>query len=445
MLDGKYLMTTLSSPPRTDDTVGAVIRSLLNGGSPDGIQPEECAPWTEVVRALYDAHAQLGVTGVRNVFTALARQRPELITLVAGGSTRTPANPTGQRFRPQTLADLLSMPPKQWLLDQLLGAGDIAMVYGPPGSGKTFVVIDLVFAACLGQQFANRFQATRRLNVAYCAGEGTSGLPARFAAAATFYGITDLPNFTFFDTVPQLFYDPRQATDLESMESFILEWQERQLLGEAPPLDLLVIDTLHSATVGADENSAQDMGRALALAKLATKTLGCAVLLVHHSNRAGTGERGSSAMRGAMDLMIEIKQVGGKFAMHCEKLKDGEEWKAQTFSLVSIANSVRIWWDEPSVLAAEQVAPSTKLITVLQEQPDMKFTAKQLSEALGMSHAATINVLTRLVDKAEIRRELHIAEKPPSNRNPWVYFIDRAHSSTHDGVNERVNDPIKDG
>jgi hypothetical protein len=309
-----------------------------------------------------------------------------------------------------------------------------------PGSGKTFVVIDLVFAACQGQQFANRFQATRRLNVAYCAGEGASGLPARFAAAAAFYGVTDLPNFTFFEIVPQLFYDQRQANDLDSMEIFIREWQERQLLGEAPSLDLLVIDTLHSAIVGADENSAQDMGRALALAKLATKTLGCAVLLVHHSNRAGTGERGSSAMRGAMDLMIEIKQVGGKFALHCEKLKDGEEWKPQTFSLVSIANSVRVWWDEPSILAAEQVAPSTKLITVLQEQPAMKFTAKQLAEALGMSHAATINVLTRLVDKDEIKRELHIAEKPPSNRNPWVYFVAAAHSQPHGGVNDYLND-----
>jgi hypothetical protein len=332
------------------------------------------------------------------------------------------------------------MPSKQWLVDQVFGAGDIGMVYGPPGSGKTFVVIDLIFSACLGRQFANRFQVDRPLNVAYCAGEGTSGLPARFAAAAAYYGVSDMANFTFFEEVPQLFYDEHSQADVASMEHFILEWQERQLLGEAPPLDLLTIDTLHSATVGADENSAQDMGKALALAKLATKSLGCAVLLVHHSNRAGTGERGSSAMRGAMDTMIEIKAVADKFVMKCEKLKDGEGWKAQGFSLVSIADSVRVWWDEPSAIVAEQCSPSTKLVNVLQEQAEMKYTAKQLAEAVGMSQAATINVLTRLVDKGEIKRELHLAEKPPSNRNPWVYFSAGVHSRVNGAMNDQLNE-----
>jgi hypothetical protein len=436
---GNATMLTSRPPESENDLASAIIRSLLAGGAPNGVTPEECGPWAEIVGSLYTAYAQVGVTGVRTVFNALARQQPLLIQLVASAPARPQANATGRRFRPLTLSDLLSMPPKQWLVDQVIGAGDVAMIYGPPGSGKTFVIIDLIFSACLGRQFANRFSVDRPLNVAYCAGEGTSGLPARFAAAATYYGVTEMPNFTFFEEVPQLFYDERMATDVASMEQFILEWQERQLVGDAPPLDLLVIDTLHSATVGADENSAQDMGRALALAKLATKTLGCAVLLVHHSNRAGTGERGSSALRGAMDAMIEIKQVGGKFAMQCEKLKDGEKWKAQPFDFVAIANSVRVWWDEPSVLAAEQVAPSTKLMTVLQEQPEMKFTAKQLAEALGMSHAATINVLTRLVDKGEIKRELHIAEKPPSNRNPWVYFPGAAHSRPNGGMNEYPN------
>jgi hypothetical protein len=235
---------------------------------------------SNLVRALYDAHAQVGVTGVRSAFTALTRRSPGLITLIAANPSRTPADANGRHFHPHTLADLLKMPPKQWLIDQVLGAGDLAMVYGPPGSGKTFVVIDLVFAACLGQQFANRFQASHCLNVAYCAGEGISGLPARFAAAAALHGVSELAHFTFFDAVPQLFSDQRQANDLENMARFVLEWQERQLLGETPALDLLVVDTLHSATVGADENSAQDMGQALALAKLAAKTLGCAVLLV---------------------------------------------------------------------------------------------------------------------------------------------------------------------
>ena len=74
---------------------------------------------------------------------------------------------TGPVFTPLSLDELLAMPPKEWLIDQVIGAQDIAMVYGPPGSGKTFLVIDLVLAACTGSQWAMRFDVTRPLSVAY--------------------------------------------------------------------------------------------------------------------------------------------------------------------------------------------------------------------------------------------------------------------------------------
>lgn len=417
-------MATPGSPqPAHAVPISTLIRELLSGGSPNGVPPAACAPYTETVSALYDAHAQAGTPGVRSVFIALSRQRPELLKLVAEDAAAALTTARRRHFRPLSLTELLNMPPKQWLIDQVIGAGDIAMLYGPPGTGKTFVIIDLIFAACLGQTFANRFGTARPLSIAYCAGEGISGLPQRFAAAAAHYGTAQLPDFRFFDTVPQLFAEDRTLTpDSPTIEQFIQEWQEDQILGRAPALDILIIDTLNSAAVGADENSAKDMGKVLAAAKLATKTLGCAVILLHHTNRAGTGERGSSALRGAMDTMIEVKTTGDKFVLTCEKIKDGEKWKPQPYSLVAMAQSVRVWWDDPSEVAVIQQAPSTKLVDIINDQPEMQFTSRQLAEAMGMSRAATINLLTRLVDKGEIMRKLHLSEKPPSNRNPWVYF-----------------------
>lgn len=325
-------------------------------------------------------------------------------------------------FTPRGLAALLSMPPKQYLIDQVLGAGDVGTLYGQPGSGKTFVIIDMIFAACLGRQWAMRFDVTKRLQVAYCAGEGVSGLPSRFTAAAEFYGVDDLPTFTFFDATPQLF----DTGAHESVDRFILEWKERQAAGQAEQLDLLIVDTLHAATVGADENSAQDMGLVLSLAKRATKELGCAVLLVHHSNKAGTGERGSSSLRGAMDVMIEVKQVAGKFAMSCEKLKDGQKWKEQTFDLLAVgeSESVRIWWDEPSDSPSGASKYTDALLAELQKRPGVKFTAKQLAEIVDAKQTASINALNRLVEKGSIKRELMDETKPPSSRNPWVYYCD---------------------
>jgi predicted transcriptional regulator len=324
-----------------------------------------------------------------------------------------------RRFTPFSLSDLLDMPPKEWLIDQVLGAGDIGMIFGPPGSGKTFWVIDLIFSACLGQQFAMRFPVARRLNVAYCAGEGVSGLPARFAAAAEFYEVSDLSNFTFYKTVPQLFHTNGDADGIESIECFIYEWRERQALGQAKPLDVLIIDTLHSATINADENSARDMGRVLQLCKRTAKMLGCAVLLVHHSNKAGTGERGSSALRGAMDVMIELKPVAGKFAMACEKLKDGEQWKEQTFDLVEISDSVRVWWDEPSAGEAgdgRKSKTAREILNLLVSVDGGPLTTKRISEAIGSKPQTVDKVISRLEKDGFVHRG-------QTDRGTWCFVI----------------------
>ena len=305
-------------------------------------------------------------------------------------------------------------------MDNLFGAGDLGMIYGPPGSGKTFVVIDLIFSACLGKQFANRFDVARPLNVVYCAEEGLSGLPARFQAAAEYYGDWELPNFLHSEQVPQLF-DIHSGL---SLYHFTQQWQETQ----EKPLDLLVIDTLHSAIVGADENSSKDMNQVIASAKHAASTLNCAVLLVHHSNKAGTGERGSSALRGAMDFILEVKPQGEKYSMDCAKLKDGQQWPKQTFDLVAKANSVRVWWDGPEAETQQQQKRSesvTQIKTILADYPNQRFTAKHLHEAIGGSKMSIDKLLPRMVEKGEIKRTLQDPTRTASSRNPWVYYVER--------------------
>lgn len=334
------------------------------------------------------------------------------------------------KFHPRTMRQLLTMPPKQWIIDQVIGAGDIGMVYGAPGCGKTFVIIDMIFSACLGQQFARRFEVARPLNVVYAAGEGISGLPSRFAAAAEHFETDDIANFTFFETTPQLYHD-KGAHLPDDISFFVGEWKQRQADGEAQPLDILIIDTMHSATAGADENSAQHMGIVLRTAKNAAQELGCAVLLVHHTNKNGTAERGSSALRGAMDCMIEIRKIsendtGTKAVMRCAKLKDGEGWKDQTFDLVSMGESVRVWWDEPSDGTQSKGREDEHRKTMLEfmkSQPNTKVTAKILAEVAGVAQNYAIKLLAKMVNSGECDSALMDTNKPNSNRNPLTYFI----------------------
>lgn len=335
-----------------------------------------------------------------------------------------PAPAAGPKFKPMSMLELLSRPQKVWLIDRVVGAGDKVMIYGASGCGKTHVVIDLIFSACMGSQFARRFPVARRLNVAYAAGEGLSGLAQRFAAVMDFYSTNDpffdYPNFTFFDTVPQL-YAGQDAIYSERITDFITEWKARQEKGEAQPLDMLVIDTLHTATAGADENSAKDMGIVLQLVQRAARELGCAVILVHHTGKSGETERGSSALRGAMDTMIHIAKIsdyGTKAVMRCAKSKDSEAWQQQTFDLVSHLDSVRVWWDEPSDDRENDKRKSEtagEIIGVL-TTATTELTSKQIADAMGVTQQSINRVVSRLEKEELISRS-------QNKRGTWCFAV----------------------
>lgn len=341
-----------------------------------------------------------------------------------------PAPAVGPVFTPYSFDDLMAMPPKEWLIDQVIGSGDLGVIYGAPGCGKTFAGINMIVAACTGTQWAARFDVVRPLRVAYCAGEGISGLPARFKAAAAVQRVTSLPNFTFFKTVPQLFSSTDEST-IATIHKFVGEWKGRQDQGQAQPLDLLFIDTLSTASMGANENDNADMNRIAACCRWAANELGCAVILVHHTNKAGTAERGATALRGAADCMIEIKrlsEIGTKGLMRCSKLKDGESWKDQTFDLHKVEefDSVCVLWDEPSdttQAAGQKAADKATLQSEMERYVGQRFTAKRLAEAIDKRENYTRNLLAELEKVGLCQRELSDPKKKESSRNPWVFFI----------------------
>ncbi len=316
-----------------------------------------------------------------------------------------------------TYDELLTLPAKEWLVENIIARRDLGMLFGEAGSGKTFVVIDLVIDAVTGTRWANRFDVTWPLDVVYCAGEGVTGLKARFEAAAVYRGKagSDLAGLTVITDVPQLFDDNYPT----AARKFAASLKQR-----SRPVDLLIIDTLHAATVGADENSSKDAGKILASLKHIAKELNCAVLVVHHTNKAKSGERGSSAFRGAMDVMLEVTQAGTRHILNCSKLKDGEQFEAQTFAFESVMFSVLpIWQGKDTGAGISKTERKRQILDVLGQYKDRAFTAKKLSEATGISPNYANTLLGELVQKGQIARQLEDESKNSSNRNPWVYKI----------------------
>jgi hypothetical protein len=64
------------------------------------------------------------------------------------------------------------------------------------------------------------------------------------------------------------------------------------------------------------------------------RVTGAAVLLVHHTGKSGASEWGSSALRGACDVMIELTNDDGQIALICSKMKDAPEFTARYFQLL---------------------------------------------------------------------------------------------------------------
>ena len=73
------------------------------------------------------------------------------------------------------------------------------------------------------------------------------------------------------------------------------------------PMRWVIIDTLARAMAGMEENSAKDMGAAIAGMETISSALDCAVTVIHHSGKdTSRGERGSNSLRGAAEASIEV-------------------------------------------------------------------------------------------------------------------------------------------
>ena len=108
-------------------------------------------------------------------------------------------------------------------------------------------------------------------------------------------------------------------------------------LHRGDPLALVIVDTLAQATAGGNENSGEDMGKAIGHCRTSSEVLHCSVMLVHHSGKDDTkGARGHSSLKAAADTELEVVRSDDQRAMRVSKQKDGEDGLDMGFALETI-------------------------------------------------------------------------------------------------------------
>ena len=227
----------------------------------------------------------------------------------------------GSRFAVVSDSQFVDRNPLAWHIKGVLPKAELIVIYGQSGSGKSFLVFDMVAAIATGIPWQER--KTTKGQVVLVLAEGATGFRNRLRAYAKMHD-GSLPGLRIIADAPNL---------LAEKDDMLLA----QRIKESGGADLIVVDTLAASSAGADENAAKDMGVVIEHCKRLHNATGATVLLVHHSGKdQSKGARGWSGLRAASDAEIEVTRVGEDRVATVTKMKDGEDGAKFAFKLVPV-------------------------------------------------------------------------------------------------------------
>jgi len=203
---------------------------------------------------------------------------------------------TIKQFNFFTVPQLKDIPMPKWLIPDLLFQRQIALLYGAPGTFKSFVCIDLMLRLAHGMEWQGR--PLKAARVLYVAGEGFPMFYARCLAWFKHHGIEmDDRNFVVVDRAVNL-------TDPKEVLHFI-----RVVEKTYGKFDVTVFDTFSTCTAGQNECDSAVATTAIEHSKLIGSELGGATLLIHHPGKnEERGSRGHSSLLGNIDAEWHLER-----------------------------------------------------------------------------------------------------------------------------------------
>lgn len=223
----------------------------------------------------------------------------------------------GNRYRFRPWSELLNRPGPRWLVDGILPAGGVVWLFGDPGSGKSFLAIDLAAAIAGDQDEWHGHPISASGPVRILLGEGHAGFPQRVGAA-----VLSRPGLSPDGVDIGILEQPPNLLDAAAMSELAA-----QLLREDPRPVLIVIDTWNATAHGAEGSHSDTASVATACATLAAlaRDTGATVLVLDHPNKTTKDSpAGNFAKAAASDAMWSVKAEAdtGHSVMTCVKLKD---------------------------------------------------------------------------------------------------------------------------
>jgi len=284
-----------------------------------------------------------------------------------------------------TLTQLRSLPPPSLLDGTHLVSRGLNIIFGPSGMYKSFYTLH------------QALMIARTLPVVYVAAEGSSGFMKRIDAWCEYHKLP-LPD-------EHLWFIPEEVNLLDSKA--MIE-TTKAIQAKTRQAALVVLDTYARCLLGGDENAAKDTGIAIHQCAMVQRALGGAVALIHHTNKAGASERGSGALRGGADLMIEMNADDeGLIQVKCSKVKDDAAWPQEFYRFYPVGTSGVLEPCDESSLAFITDPLSERQLEILKFLALPVFTeagarAIQIEKALNLPHKSTFRLLSSLKERSVI-------------------------------------------
>jgi hypothetical protein len=295
-----------------------------------------------------------------------------------------------------------------WLIKRLLPAQGMALIYGHPGSGKTFLAFDFAAHVALGWEWNGR--KVKQGLVVYVAAEGVNGLKNRVAAFRKHHGIGPDTPFPLAIIGTPIDMQAAGADTARLAETIRAACQE---CGFDPAL--IIIDTI-SKTFGAGKENTDDMGTYVANCQRISSEFECCVMPVHHRPKDAESEdpRGHSSLRGGIDTMI-IVEAGKPKKARVRKQRDGEEGETFLFDLVPVelgldedGEPVTSCFVEPAMVDTNP-APDPRISAAAKLTDGQKLTLHWLKEAVAQhGHAVPGDIPDNAINRLRVGKVVPI-------------------------------------
>lgn len=315
--------------------------------------------------------------------------------------------------------------PPRWICHEILQEHSVGVIGGGPKVLKSHLAVDLAVAVAAGGLFCGRFIVPEPRRVLLMQFESARAAFQRRVRAAV----------TRYDSAPEELYivsnEPVLFEDQVSMQ------RVEVTLDRVRP-DLFILDPLAAMTTG-DENSAQEMGAIVRQLRAWRDDHGCAIALVHHTNKGAAGAgaglrsgmklRGSSALYAAVEWALWVERpddAAPRIEVRVEQ-KEAEPRKPFAVELDGTTLQLRVVADEISV----QVTDDDVLDAIVAR--GRRATAQEIAQDLGLGERAVRDRMTYLVSV----KRAYLEAGTGRGRKALVYVVPKGTQSGPRLLSER--------